>query len=73
MPALGSKVASATYTSTDGVRKFDITKFVNSSSFTGKITLGFTEDAPTNGQPLLVVMHSKESTIKPTINVELAG
>jgi hypothetical protein len=73
MPALGSKVASATFTSSDGVRKFDITKFVNSSAFTGQVTLAFTEDAPANGQPLLVVMHSKESTVVPAVDVELAG
>jgi hypothetical protein len=71
-PALGGRIASATFTSTQAVQKFDVTKYVNSASFTGKLTIGITEDAPAGGQPLLAVLTSRESPTPAVIDVQLA-
>lgn len=71
-PALGGRIASATFTSTKAVQRFDVTSYVNSSSFTGKLTIGLTEDAPTGGQPLLAVLTSRESPTPAVLDVELA-
>ncbi|WP_424446954.1 DUF7594 domain-containing protein [Microbacterium arborescens] len=70
-PAFGPTVASAFFTKTRSVQKLDVTEALRAQLKSGATTLdlGFTQDDPEGGRPILVSLDSRESQNSPVLQV----